>query len=234
MLSIHKQGSFSNMKKILVLFALSCFFAGKTLPADCESLSIKNRENQGQSLQNSNQTNLQTSNRQLKQTSNQQQKSQQTKNQTSQSNRQKSSRQEDENEYKIAREGVGIEGIIVGKSTIDDVVKKFGKNYKWITHKKYSFQMAYPNGLSFYICQSDKKKQVFDIEIKPPYKAKTSRGIILGKSTVEDVYKLYGKSNSGLEYKGVHFYYTNKGGKKIITTIDIVERAGIRQCDKMK
>lgn len=133
-------------------------------------------------------------------------------------------------EYKVAKEGVGIEGIIVGKSTMQDVIKKFGRDYKWIAHKKYSYQMAYPNGLSFYICQSDKKREIFDIEIKPPYKAKTSRGIILGVSTVEDVYRIYGRSSSGLEYRGVNFYYTNRGGRKVITTIDIVENSGLRQC----
>jgi len=153
-------------------------------------------------------------------------------------NQEKKKKQEEkpqqENEYKIAREGIGIGNIVVGKSTMDDAIKEFGKNYKWIVHKNYSYQMSYSNGISFYICQSDKKKQIFDIEIKVPYKAKTRRGIILGKSTVEDVYKLYGKSKSGLEYKGVHFYYTNQGGKKVITTIDIVEPTGLRQCDKLK
>lgn len=145
----------------------------------------------------------------------------------------------DTESYKIAREGVGIEGIIVGKSTKQDVIKKFGKDYKWIVHRKYSYQMAYPNGLSFYICQSDKKQQIFDIEINLPYKAKTSRGVILNKSTVEDVYKIYGKpsgsaSSESLEYKGVNFSYTKRGKDKVITTIDIVERQGLRQCEVRK
>jgi|GEM_PF-1873877 len=212
----------------------------------------KNRENTNQESVSRQTVSSQNEKQKVEQNQNRQNKGQQIKNQQTR-NQQNKNRQDDresksqqsekratksvptqEDEYKIAREGVGLEGIVVGKSTMNDVIEKFGKNYKWIVHKKYSYQMAYPNGLSFYICQSDKKKQVFDIEIKQPYKAKTHRGIILGKSTVEDVYRIYGKSNSGLEYKGVHFYYTNQGGKKIITTIDIVESKGIRQCDRIK
>jgi hypothetical protein len=131
----------------------------------------------------------------------------------------------------IVREGKGIEGISVGVSSMDDVEKKFGKSYKLIPHKKYSYQMSYGAlGLSFYACQSDPKKQIFVIEIKQPYKAKTSRGIILGSSTVEDIQKAYGKLKEGLAYRGIDFYYNTIGGKKIVTEIDVVENTGIRQC----
>ena len=123
-----------------------------------------------------------------------------------------------------------MSGITIGRSTMDDVVKKFGKDYKWIKNKKYSYQMTYSNGLSFYICQSDKRKQIFVIEIRPPYKAKTARGITLGKSTLEDVHKSYGKLKSGLEYRGISFYYRDLSGKNIITSMDITENSGIRQC----
>lgn len=135
----------------------------------------------------------------------------------------------------VIKEGVGIEGIVVGKSTMDDVVKKFGKDYDWVTNKKYSYQMTYAKlGLSFYICQSDKRKEIFVIEIKPPYRAKTSRGIILGQSTVEDIEKTYGKLKSGLEYSGVSFYYNRFGKKRIVSSIDVTEHSGIRQCKENK
>ena len=141
--------------------------------------------------------------------------------------------------YKIAREGVGIEGITVGSSTADSVIKKFGKNYVNKTWGKYSFSLNYAKlGLVFYYCQTDKKKEIFDIEIRAPYKAKTSKGIILGKSTVEDIKKIYGKSigqgKEDLEYRGVSFFYQTIRGKKIITVIDIVEAGGIRQCKEAK
>lgn len=135
----------------------------------------------------------------------------------------------------VIREGVGIEGIIVGKSTMDDVVKKFGKDYNWITNKKYSYQMAYPKlGLSFYICQADKRKEIFVIEIKPPYRARTSRNVVLGQSTVEDIEKIYGKLKSGLEYRGISFYYQRVGKKRVVSSIDVTENSGIRQCRENK
>ena len=131
----------------------------------------------------------------------------------------------------IVKEGKGMTGITVGRSTMDDVIKKFGKEYRWIVNKKYSFQMNYYRlGIAFYMCQSDPKKQIFVIEMKSPYKVKTSRGIVLGKSTVEDVEKTYGKLKSGLEYRGVSFYYNRIGGKRVVTEIDITENSGIRQC----
>ena len=133
--------------------------------------------------------------------------------------------------YNLIKEGKGMSGITIGKSTMDDVIKKFGKEYKWIVNKKYSFQMNYYKlGLAFYICQSDKQKEVFVLEIKQPYQAKTSKGIILGKSTAEDIKRIYGKSLSGLEYRGVSFYYNKVEGKNIVTEIDVTENSGIRQC----
>lgn len=137
---------------------------------------------------------------------------------------------------KVVREGVGFDGIRVGKSTAADVAKKFGKNFKLKAHKKYSFQMIYPNGTSFYYCQTDKRKQIFDIELRAPFEVKTSKGIILGKSTLADIYKIYGKNeDGGLQYKiGVSFFYATFKGKKTVTVIDIIEKGGIRQCQESK
>lgn len=134
------------------------------------------------------------------------------------------------------KEGVGFNGLRVGKSTMADVVKKYGKDYKWTAFKKYSYSMAYPKlGLAFYMCQSDKRKEIFDIELRAPFEAKTSRGIAIGKSTLEDIRKIYGKNaDGGLQYRGVSFFYANSRGKNIVTVIDIVENSGIRQCDEKK
>ena len=137
---------------------------------------------------------------------------------------------------KVVREGVGFDGIVVGRSTETDVIRKFGKNFKLKKHKKYSAQMIYPNGVSFYYCQSDKRRQIFDIELRAPFEAQTSRGITIGKSTLEDIYRIYGKrkQEEGLQYRGVSFYYKKSKGKNIVTVIDIVENGGIRQCDESK
>ena len=142
------------------------------------------------------------------------------------------------NKVKVVREGVGFDGITVGKSTEADVIKKFGKDFKRKTHKKYSYQMIYPNGVSFYICQQDKRRQIFDIELRAPFEARTAKGITIGKSTLEDIFKIYGKKalredgQPDLQYRGVSFFYKKSRGKNIVTVIDIVENKGIRQCDE--
>lgn len=142
----------------------------------------------------------------------------------------KSSPKPQEN-YNTIKEGKGMDGITIGKSSKSDIIKKFGNEYRWIENKKYSYQMNYYRlGIVFYICQSDKKEQIFVIEMKSPYKAKTAKGIILGKSTVEDVEKTYGKLKKGLEYRGISFYYNRIGGKRIVSEIDVTENSGIRQC----
>jgi hypothetical protein len=138
------------------------------------------------------------------------------------------------NKIKVVKEGVGFDGIRVGVSTQADVVKKLGKNYKLKAHKKYSYQMVYPGGLSFYMCQSDKRRRIFDIELRAPFEARTSKGIILSTSTLEDIYKIYGKNQEGgLQYRGVSFFYVKSKGKNTVTVIDIVENSGIRQCDSI-
>lgn len=154
----------------------------------------------------------------------------QSKKPTQKSDKNSKTKKTNEN-YNVIVEGKGMSGITVGKSSMDDVIKKFGKEYKWIVNKKYSFQMNYYRlGVAFYICQSDPKKEIFVIEMKAPYKAKTSKGIIMGKSTLEDVEKKYGKLKSGLEYRGISFYYNKVEGKNVISEIDVTEKRGIRQC----
>lgn len=136
---------------------------------------------------------------------------------------------------KIIREGVGIDRIVVGRSTSADVIKTYGKVYRWEINKRYSYQMTYPElGLSFYMCQNDKREEIFLIEIKSPFKGKTSKGVTLARSTKEEAEKIYGKPKEGFQYPGVHFYYNKYGNRNLITEIDIVEKTGLRQCDAKK
>jgi hypothetical protein len=136
------------------------------------------------------------------------------------------------------KEGVGVSGVKVGIFGQKDVESKLGKDYQLIKHKKYSTQMLYKEqGLSFYFCQSDKKKQIFVIEIKRPFVGKTTRGIQIGTSTKKEVEKLYGTGNKkyrGKEYKGIEFYYTPAKKGEIVTGIDIFEKTGIKQCKASK
>jgi hypothetical protein len=139
---------------------------------------------------------------------------------------------------KDVKEGYGVDGVVVGKSTKKDVESKLGKNFIWTKNKKYSYQMTYKEkGLAFYFCQSDKTPRVFVIEIKRPFMGQTTRGIRLGTSTRKEVEKLYGNGNSkyrGREYKGIEFYYTPTKKAEVVTGIDIYEKSGIKQCKVSK
>jgi hypothetical protein len=63
-------------------------------------------------------------------------------------------------------------------------------------------------GLAFYYCHKDEKKTVFLVEL---HHGVSSKGIIIGQSTLRDVFRLYGEQSSGdqpdvHEYKGIQFY----------------------------
>jgi len=123
-------------------------------------------------------------------------------------------------------EGVGISGILIDKSTASDVGSAFGNKYTVNTHNEYSREIEYTNlGLSFYYCLKDKQKRIFLVEV---HHGTTSKGIIIGESTLKDVHDLYGKEDdtgncdSGscvYEYKGVQFYV--EGRNTVATETDV-------------
>jgi hypothetical protein len=106
-------------------------------------------------------------------------------------------------------EGKSFDGIIIGKTVADDVVSAYGNEYRSIKHKEYSYEMFYQNlGLAFYYCQNDPNKEIMSVRIQAPYTVTTSRGIILGKSTIGDVFRLYGgasETSAGFIYEGILF-----------------------------
>ncbi|MGI8670841.1 MAG: hypothetical protein ACR2J3_13505 [Aridibacter sp.] len=132
--------------------------------------------------------------------------------------------------YKTVKAGVGIDGLRVGKSTRADVIRKYGRNFKTEKYGKYSVQMVYSNGLSFYYCQKDRRQEIFVIEMRSPARVKTVKGIILSKSNIGEVRKKYGKPKKGLRFRGIEFYYVNYNGKDVVSVIDIIENSGMREC----
>lgn len=110
-------------------------------------------------------------------------------------------------------EGVGISDVLINKSTKSDVESRFGEKYRLIKHNRYSYEMKYDNlGLSFFYCLRDLEKKIFLIET---YHGATSKGIVIGQSTLKDIFDNYGKEegkggcDSGAcfyQYKGIQFY----------------------------
>ncbi len=111
---------------------------------------------------------------------------------------------------KLVRDGRSIGAIKIGTSTESNVIENYGSQYRLVDHQKYSNEMIYEKtGLSFYYCYNDPKKEIFLVNMTLPYRAKTSKGIILGKSTLEDVFSVYGsslESTAGFSYPGISFY----------------------------
>ncbi|HQU85391.1 MAG TPA: hypothetical protein PKY59_19780 [Pyrinomonadaceae bacterium] len=104
-------------------------------------------------------------------------------------------------------EGESLDSIIIGKSTMDDVVSVYGTDYKLIKHNEYSNEMVYTKlGLSFYSCQNDPNKEIFSISIQSPFKVTTRKGIILGESNFADVLRIFGKSERNYAFKGIAFF----------------------------
>ena len=132
--------------------------------------------------------------------------------------------------------GVGIAGVTIGKSSMSDVVAMYGDNFKLIEHNEYSDEIRYAElGLSFWYCHNDPDKRIFCIEVKSPCYGVTSKGVIMGESTAEDVFRLYGEPDEHYggkyTYKGIQFYYESEAengeeesgqSSRKIVTIDVV------------
>ncbi len=107
------------------------------------------------------------------------------------------------------KDGIGLGEILIGVSSAADVEARYGTKYALINKNDYSYRMDYADlGLAFYYCYKDEKKRVFLVEV---HQGTTSKGIIVGKSTLKDVFTIYGEQNSGghsyiYEYKGIQFY----------------------------
>ena len=154
----------------------------------------------------------------------------------------------------LATEGIGVDNIVVGQSTRDDVLASYGSDYELVEYEKYSHAMTYKKlGLAFYYCQADPRREIFVVNVKPPYYAMTAKGIILGESTRQDVIRFYladevpdedkeivtddeNPNLDGLsetEFKGIQFYFGKKKNHatEVVNEIDIFETDGLRQCD---
>jgi hypothetical protein len=125
--------------------------------------------------------------------------------------------------------GVGIEGYVtLGATTQNEVFVKYGNVYTEIKHTSevkangarpqvVSIEHQYKTqGVSFFYRPD--KDTVTAIHVKPPFKAKTSKGIIMGESTLQEVENTYGKADiyeaddlMFTEYPGIRFYVKGKG-----------------------
>ena len=131
--------------------------------------------------------------------------------------------------------GLGIEGIAVGYSTKKTVTAKYGAEEVLTEHNKYSYEMRYEEqGISFWYRSNDPEQKIFAISLRPKSHAFTSRGIVVGRSTLKDVFDAYGKARFStsssetywfVEYEGISFYVEYKpGDKKSWTPEELLKR----------
>jgi hypothetical protein len=142
-----------------------------------------------------------------------------------------------------AAEGIGIRGVVVGYSTMDSVVANYGKEFRLVEHGNDSSEIEYADlGLSFWYRHDDAEKKIYCITLKPPCECFTAHGILVGKSSIQDVFNAYGESpissntardSWAVKYPGVEFYvgYDPKDDtsgaprsllKRKVTAIDII------------
>ena len=122
--------------------------------------------------------------------------------------------------------GIGIEGIAVGYSTRSSVIAKYGDDFSLFTHGVYSYEMRYwDHGLSFWYRYSDPAQKIFTISVERPCHCFTSRGIVVGRSTLKDVFKAYGETELSTstaldfwwaEYPGIAFLIEQKPKDDVI------------------
>lgn len=123
--------------------------------------------------------------------------------------------------------GLGVEGITVGYSTKSSVIAKFGKEYALVEHNKYSYEIRYGTGMSFWYRYDDPEEIIFSIGLGPETHAFTGRGIVVGRSTLQDVFNAYGKSGFFTtsaeeswfaDYRGIQFHVEYKATDEMLTS----------------
>lgn len=89
-------------------------------------------------------------------------------------------------------EGMGFDKYKIDSTTIDEVIKKFGRGYIKIKHKDFCVEITYEKyGLTFCYDPEDSEKKIFSMEFFYPFRGITSKGIVLNKSTMLDVKNAY-------------------------------------------
>jgi len=121
--------------------------------------------------------------------------------------------------------GLGVEGITVGYSTKNSVTSKYGNDYALLEHNNYSYELKYNDtGMSFWYRHDDPEQKIFSIGFRPESGAFTGRGIVVGRSTLQDVFNVYGKSELSttsaeetwfVEYQGIKFHIEYKATDKL-------------------
>lgn len=100
------------------------------------------------------------------------------------------------------------------KLTKELVIQRYGEPDELVPHKNYSTQMKYTSlGKCFYYQEDSEAEDppIITLGFVPPFEGKTEDGIILNRSTMEDVFKIYGREN-WLTADGSHYFWVEHSG----------------------
>lgn len=92
------------------------------------------------------------------------------------------------------REGVGVGPIVIGQSTVDDVIAHLGQPMEKTSRRGVEYYNYGDQGLMIAM-DRDTTQIVRSIEISPPNRGETTRGITAGANTAADTVKAYGPPN---------------------------------------
>ena len=120
--------------------------------------------------------------------------------------------------------GIGVDGIAVGYSTKNSVTAKYGEQFQLVEHNKHSYEMKYEaQGISFWYRFEDPQQKIFAISVWPKSRGFTAADIVVGRSTLKDVFDAYGKAEFSttdnnktwfVEYPGISFHVEYKPDDK--------------------
>ena len=120
---------------------------------------------------------------------------------------------------------LGVEGIDIRIDTtnIQEVVKKFGKNFQKKEWKAVTYYTYKEQGITFAIDPYDANDIVRSIILQAPFQGKTTKGIVLGKTILKEAADLYDKGYFTSNYEtivklnGISFFSLSKKKGKLNT-----------------
>ena len=109
----------------------------------------------------------------------------------------------------ISRKGVDGIPITIDISNIDEVFKLYGKGYRLIKHTLLTDFQYDSLGLIFSIDPTDANAIVRRIAIQSPFRGYTKNGIILNKTTMDEVHQMYNDTGC---FTGYSYAYCTQDG----------------------
>ncbi|WP_078124679.1 hypothetical protein [Leptospira alexanderi] len=91
------------------------------------------------------------------------------------------------------KDRVGILDLVIGRTQFSEVESKFGNQYIR-NHFNFKYLEIHYESLGLSFIFDNYNEEILEIRIQSPFRAITSKGITLGKSTLQEAMDIYGKA----------------------------------------